>query len=493
VLPVFSTMMDAYRTATGRDPISGRELARWERIMAGGMLTFDILTLMTGRLLSGGARTGVRVGTEVGTNGRALARLDRGLRTMRPQADVINRAIRRARSGQTLTREEAQALHQLRRQLQQFEQQTNAATVVRTADVPADAIDATPRAARTAGAAEGGGTALARRGPAGTRGGRSGRPGARASRGRRGAVRRGARGGRRPRLVGGRRRVSRARVRYRGPLVRGDRRETLIREVFGRRRLRNLLAGFQLLDEHIPDAIRAVFGRTNIARGGNLTPAVSDARMQELLRRLQGVLPAGSRPGTFRPLTRADRMSDARRAAAIQILGEARTLARARWNVFRERLWRELYSREGVVSILRQMQQDGLILLPRGFPNTGRAPRAISGNRDGIIWARTGQGASPAEIGRELNASAEYVERRLREIRRNVERGRTPPEMREWALNLDHITPVQLNPFRFFDPENLRVLTASYNDTFLRLFQVGTPFPMTDDSLEAWIRAFRLY
>lgn len=273
-------------------------------------------------------------------------------------------------------------------------------------------------------------------------------------------------------------------VDYAGPAIARSQ-ETLVREAFGPERLRNLLAGFRLLDESLPQAIRRVVSRTFAGRGR--PPAAADARLAELREQLRRIVPFDEPPGPTAALTAEQR------SQAIAVLREARIVARDRWNTLRGRLWRELYQDADVRTTLRMMERDGLVRLPRGLPDAAGPPAALARNRDGIVWARTAEGATPEQIGQELGLSADRIRQDLGRIRAAMARGGpSPPLEVALPLNLDHITPVQLNPFRFFDPNNLRVLNASYNDTFLRLYQLRSPFPMTDDALEAWIRAFGL-
>jgi hypothetical protein len=60
---------------------------------------------------------------------------------------------------------------------------------------------------------------------------------------------------------------------------------------------------------------------------------------------------------------------------------------------------------------------------------------------------------------------------------------------RKLRLNIDHIAPREVSPFRFFDGDNLRVLPGSFNDTTLTGHQRYGFFPMTEDNYEVWIRS----
>ena len=203
------------------------------------------------------------------------------------------------------------------------------------------------------------------------------------------------------------------------------------RELFGQARLTNLLDAFRRIDRHVPDAVYTVYRRFRGAAG--------DLQLRRIRRRINEL---------YR--IHGDEISGAARREAIHLLETARDLARGRWNTVRPRLWRELYKVDEVKAVLRDLARRGHIRLPAGFPNTGRAPRAI-----GID---------------------------LRNGRRTL-----------LPLNIDHITPRQMDPFLWFHPRNLRIVNASFNDTFLRLFQYRSGLPMTDDWLEAWVRANNLY
>jgi hypothetical protein len=132
------------------------------------------------------------------------------------------------------------------------------------------------------------------------------------------------------------------------------------------------------------------------------------------------------------------------RKRVAEILREAHEIGRARWGDMRGKVWNELYKDN---DFLRLVQNTGVILPENLAKAENAAMVRVADPRTGKIFRK--------------------------------------------ALNIDHKTPITLNPFRSLDPDNFRLMTPSENSVFMEMLR-KQQFPVSNDEFEKWLLQYGL-
>ena len=136
--------------------------------------------------------------------------------------------------------------------------------------------------------------------------------------------------------------------------------------------------------------------------------------------------------------------NEAVRKQVATLMREAGKIGRKRWDHMRGKVWNELYKDN---DFLRLVQRTGVVL-PTNFAKSQRAALIrVADPKTGKINLR--------------------------------------------PLNIDHKTPIALNPFRALDPKNHRIMTPTENSVFMEVLRKSRG-PVSNDPLENWLVSYGL-
>lgn len=149
----------------------------------------------------------------------------------------------------------------------------------------------------------------------------------------------------------------------------------------------------------------------------------------------------GAAPRTERALTSVER------TRGLELVQRAHAYGGALYNDARSEIWRQVYAGDGR-TLLDQARTAGVVQFDDSDASAGRAPR--------VSVLRPGRTAALE------------------------------------AINLDHATPRERNPFGAMEPANLRPTSSTFNQVYLNRWSATSSFPMYDSPIEDFIARHRL-